>query len=104
MLAPAVARRLVNWFRRRDTHPEATLSAVVETLTPREREVLLLLAEGMQPEDIADKLYIGVTTVRTHIYRLRGKLDLRDRAQLVSFAYRAGLMRPGPSSPSSDRR
>ncbi|MFY1671017.1 response regulator [Plantactinospora sp. WMMB334] len=104
MLAPVVARRLVNWFRRRDTHPEATLSAVVETLTPREREVLLLLAEGMQPDDIAGKLYIGVTTVRTHIYRLRGKLDLRDRAQLVSFAYRAGLMRPAPTSPSSDRR
>jgi DNA-binding NarL/FixJ family response regulator len=94
MLAPAVAQRLVNWFRRRDTHPEATLSEVAGTLTPREREVLLLLAQGMQPADIAGELYIGVTTVRTHIYRLRGKLDLKDRAQLVSFAYRAGLMRP----------
>jgi Response regulator containing a CheY-like receiver domain and an HTH DNA-binding domain len=94
MLAPAVAQRLVEWFRRRDTQPEATLSEVVGTLTPREREVLLLLAQGMQPEDIAGKLFIGVTTVRTHIYRLRGKLDLKDRAQLVSFAYRAGLMRP----------
>jgi DNA-binding NarL/FixJ family response regulator len=94
MLAPAVALRLVNWFRRRDTQPEAALSKVVGTLTPREREVLLLLGQGMQPEDIAGKLFIGVTTVRTHIYRLRGKLDLKDRAQLVSFAYRAGLMRP----------
>ncbi|GLI01813.1 response regulator [Phytohabitans aurantiacus] len=93
MLAPAVAQRLVDWFRRRDTQPDTTLRKVVGTLTPREREVLLLLAEGMQPEDIAVKLYIGVTTVRTHIYRLRGKLDLKDRAQLVSFAYRAGLMR-----------
>jgi DNA-binding NarL/FixJ family response regulator len=94
MLAPAVARRLVDWFRRGDTEPEATLTEVVETLTPREREVLRLLAQGMQPEDIAGELFIGVTTVRTHIYRLRGKLDLKDRAQLVSFAYRAGLMRP----------
>jgi DNA-binding NarL/FixJ family response regulator len=94
MLAPAVAQRLVDWFRRRDTQPDATLGKVVGTLTPREREVLLLLAEGMQPEDIAVKLFLGVTTVRTHIYRLRGKLDLKDRAQLVSFAYRAGLMRP----------
>jgi DNA-binding NarL/FixJ family response regulator len=94
MLAPAVAQRLVDWFRQRDTRPEAALNNIVGTLTPREREVLLLLAEGMQPEDIAGKLFIGVTTVRTHIYRLRGKLDLKDRAQLVSFAYRAGLMRP----------
>lgn len=94
MLAPAVAQRLVDWFRRRDTQPEAALSRIVGTLTPREREVLLLLAEGMQPEDIAGKLFIEVTTVRTHIYRLRGKLNLKDRAQLVSFAYRAGLMRP----------
>ncbi|BCB75139.1 response regulator transcription factor [Phytohabitans flavus] len=93
MLAPAVARRLVDWFRRRDTPPEAPLDEIVETLTPREREVLLLLAQGMRPQDIAGKLFIGVTTVRTHIYRLRGKLDLEDRAQLVSFAYRAGLMR-----------
>jgi DNA-binding NarL/FixJ family response regulator len=94
MLAPAVARRLVDWFQRRDTQPDATLGKVIGTLTPREREVLLLLAQGMQPEDIALKLFIGVTTVRTHIYRLRGKLELKDRAQLVSFAYRAGLMQP----------
>jgi DNA-binding NarL/FixJ family response regulator len=94
MLAPAVARRLVDWFRRLDTQPDATLGKVIGTLTPREREVLLLLAQGMQPEDIAIKLFIEVTTVRTHIYRLRGKLDLKDRAQLVSFAYRAGLMQP----------
>lgn len=94
MLAPSVAQRLVDWFRRRDTQPEASLSRIVQTLTPREREVLLLLADGMQPEEIAGKLFIEVTTVRTHIYRLRGKLDVKDRAQLVSFAYRAGLMRP----------
>ncbi len=94
VLAPAVAQRLVDWFRRRDTQPDMSLHKIVGTLTPREREVLLLLAEGMQPEEIAIRLFIGVTTVRTHIYRLRGKLDLKDRAQLVSFAYRAGLMRP----------
>lgn len=92
MLAPAVAQRLVDWFRSRDTRPELALHREAESLTPREREVLLLLAGGMQPEDIARKLFIGVTTVRTHIYRLRSKLGLRDRAQLVSFAYRAGLM------------
>jgi DNA-binding NarL/FixJ family response regulator len=92
MLAPSVAQLLVNWFRCQTIQPETSLSEVVTSLTGREREVLLLLAQGMQPDDIACKLYIGVTTVRTHIYRLRGKLDLKDRAQLVSFAYRAGLM------------
>src|SRR5262245_22629512 len=88
MLAPPVARRLVDWFRRRDARPEVALGRIVATLTQREREVLLLLARGMLPEEIAAKLFIGVTTVRTHIYRLRNKLSLRDRAQLVSFAYR----------------
>lgn len=92
MLAPPVAQLLVEWFRRQTIRPEISLTEVVTTLTRREREVLLLLAQGMQPEEIARKLFIGVTTVRTHIYRLRSKLDLKDRAQLVSFAYRAGLM------------
>lgn len=92
VLAPAVTQRLVDWFRRPDTRREAALGRIVATLTAREREVLLLLADGMQPEEIAGKLFIGVTTVRTHIYRLRNKLSLKDRAQLVSFAYRAGLM------------
>jgi DNA-binding NarL/FixJ family response regulator len=97
VLAPSVARRLVDWFRCCDSRPDVALGRVVETLTQREQEVLLLLARGMQPEEIAEKLFIGVTTVRTHIYRLRNKLSLKDRAQLVSFAYRAGLMQAGPS-------
>jgi DNA-binding NarL/FixJ family response regulator len=97
MLAPTVAQRLVDWFRRRDVQSEVSLRGVVATLTPREREVLLLIARGMQPEEVARKLCIGVATVRTHIYRLRSKLDLRDRAQLVSFAFRAGLIQPAPS-------
>jgi DNA-binding NarL/FixJ family response regulator len=92
VLAPSVARRLLDWFRRRDSRPDVALGRVVATLTRREQEVLLLLARGMQPEEIAGKLFIGVTTVRTHIYRLRNKLSLKDRAQLVSFAYRAGLV------------
>lgn len=94
VLTPAIARRLVDWFRHRHAEPEPNLSRLVATLSPREREVLLLLAQGMQPDEIAGELFIGVTTVRTHIYRLRGKLDVRDRAQLVTFAYRAGLTQP----------
>jgi DNA-binding CsgD family transcriptional regulator len=64
----------------------------VEELTPREREVLLLIALGMSAEEVAVHLAIGIATARTHLYRLRCKLELRDRAQLVSFAYRAGLV------------
>ncbi|MGE5830479.1 MAG: LuxR C-terminal-related transcriptional regulator [Micromonosporaceae bacterium] len=94
MLAPAVAQRLVDWFRRSHVPPDAGLGKIVATLTAREREVLALLAEGLQPEEIARKLFVELTTVRTHIYRLRGKLDLKDRAQIVSFAFRAGVIRP----------
>lgn len=68
------------------------MQPVLTALTPREREILVLIAKGMSTEEIADELTIGNATVRTHVYRLRNKLELRDRAQLVSFAFRAGLM------------
>jgi len=92
MLAPQITQRLVDWFRRTDTQPDGLLRPVVAALTPRERQVLMMIGRGMSPDDIAEALTIGVATVRTHIYRLRCKLDLKDRAQLASFAYRAGLM------------
>jgi DNA-binding NarL/FixJ family response regulator len=94
MLAPSIAKRLVDWYRRRDEYPNDLLDPQLATLTHREREVLTLVARGMSTEEMAGELCIGVTTVRTHVYRLRCKLDVRDRAQLVSFAFRAGLMRP----------
>jgi DNA-binding NarL/FixJ family response regulator len=93
-LAPAIAERLVSWFRERRGRSEVRLEPMVESLTPREREVMLLTAGGHSPEEIARDLAIGVATVRTHIYRVRCKLGARDRAQLVSFAYRSGLMQP----------
>ncbi|TCO55614.1 response regulator [Actinocrispum wychmicini] len=93
MLAPQVAQRLVDRFRRLDAAPDQGLRPALAELTPREREVLASIARGMSAEEVAHELTIGVTTVRTHLYRLRTKLHLRDRAQLVSFAYRAGLMR-----------
>jgi len=92
MLAPQIAHRLVDWFLRSDTHAEKLLRPALAELTPRERQVLLLIARGLTTDEVADELAIGVTTVRTHVYRLRIKLKVRDRAQLVSFAYRAGLM------------
>jgi len=94
LLGPAVARRILDWYRTTDTPVDKALSPAVSRLTGREREVLLLTAQGLSVEDISNRLYIGVATVRTHLYRLRSKLQARDRAQLVSFAYQAGLMRP----------
>jgi len=93
MLAPPITQRLLSWLRKREMPPpEAVLQPAVATLTPRERQVLLLNAHGLSTEEIANELSVGVATIRTHIYRLRMKLQLKDRAQLVSFAYRAGLM------------
>jgi DNA-binding NarL/FixJ family response regulator len=99
MLGPGVAERMLTWFRGRNgesavqtTMPMGEMA--VRSLTPREREILLLTASGMSIDDIAHQLYIGPTTVRTHIYRVRCKLQVKDRAQLVSLAYQAGLMTP----------
>jgi DNA-binding NarL/FixJ family response regulator len=93
MLAPQITQRLLYWFREHDADPEIALRVALEAVTPREREVLRLVAQGLPPEEIARDLSLGVATIRTHIYRLRTKLGLKDRAQLVSFAFRAGLMR-----------
>ncbi|SDH31745.1 DNA-binding response regulator, NarL/FixJ family, contains REC and HTH domains [Lentzea fradiae] len=93
MLAPLVAQRLVDWFNHGGGQTEEPLRAVVTELTPREHQVLVMLAGGKSTGEIARDLAIGITTVRTHVYRLRCKLNVRDRTQLVSFAYRAGLMR-----------
>jgi DNA-binding NarL/FixJ family response regulator len=94
MLAPRVTKRLIDWYCRREHEPEERLQPFVGALTPKEREVLLLFAKGHSTDQVARQLSIGIATVRTHVYRLRNKLELKDRAQLVSFAYRAGLMRP----------
>ncbi|MFD8817105.1 response regulator [Streptomyces sp. NPDC059627] len=92
MLAPKVTGKLVCWFRSQGFGPAPRLDPQVESLTPREREILVLVGEGLPIEEIAAKLVIGVATVRTHVYRLRHKLHVRDRAQLVSFAHNCGLL------------
>ena len=92
ILTPEITHRLVDWFRRSSNHSDELLRPMLTELTPRERQVLLLIADSMTTEEVASQLAIGITTVRTHLHRLRAKLKARDRAQLVSFAYRAGLM------------
>ncbi|MGW5053347.1 response regulator [Actinokineospora sp. NPDC004072] len=92
LLAPAVTRRLIHRFAR--CAPVRVDTAAVACLTPREREVLVLMARGMSNAEIAAELVLGATTVKTHVGRVLMKLDLRDRVQAVVFAYEHGLVRP----------
>ena len=94
LLAPAITRRLVQRFARRD--PEAvTPHRDLATLTPREAEVLRLLARGMSNAELAATLHLSEATVKTHVARILGKLGLRDRAQAVVVAYETGVVSPG---------
>ena len=94
LLAPAVTRRLIGRYAKRIRPAEANVPAV-EALTPRELEVLRLIAAGLSNTEIAAALVIGGETVKTYVSRILTKLDLRDRVQAVVFAYRTGLVQPG---------
>jgi DNA-binding NarL/FixJ family response regulator len=94
LLAPSVTRRLIEDFSRArpgrmDTPPG------VDELTPREREVWGLLAQGLSNAEIAERLIVGETTVKTHVARVLMKLGLRDRVQAVVLAYESGIVTPG---------
>ena len=93
LLSPSVTRRLIAEFASRTR--EASSLPGVGDLTPREREVVALIASGLSNEEIARKIYVSQSTVKTHAARAMTKLAARDRAQLVVFAYQAGLVRPG---------
>jgi DNA-binding NarL/FixJ family response regulator len=95
LLAPTVTRRLISEFAR--LRPAAAPPSAVAELTPRETEVLRLLAEGLSNPEIAGRLVITEETVKTHVSRVLHKLALRDRAQAVVIAYESGLVRPGSS-------
>ena len=88
MLAPAVTRRLIARFSRAP-RPRANLPP---DLTPRETEVLRLLAEGLSNAEVADRLVVGEATVKTHVARILTKCAVRDRVQAVVLAYRSGLV------------
>ncbi|MDT7805613.1 MAG: hypothetical protein QOI78_9046 [Actinomycetota bacterium] len=91
LLAPSVTRRLVSEFARLPSGPVTRLDGV----TAREQEVLTLIARGLSNDEIAERLHLGIATVKTHIGRLLHKLAARDRAQLVIAAYESGLVRAG---------
>jgi DNA-binding NarL/FixJ family response regulator len=94
MLAPAITRRLIGRFARQ-LGADRDLAKRLERLTSRELEVLKALADGKSNAEIAETLYIGAATVKTHVSSLLSKLGLRDRAQAVVFAYECGVARVG---------
>jgi DNA-binding NarL/FixJ family response regulator len=98
LLSPSVTRRVID---RMATQPVVGLSgARLDELTPREREVLELVARGHSNREIAEEFVIEESTVKTHVKRILMKLGLRDRVQAVIFAYESGLTRPGsPTRP-----
>lgn len=97
VLAPSVTRRLLSQFAHQLPGPDRTdaeVDARVESLTRRERELLVEVARGLSNAEIAERLVLSEATVKTHVGRILGKLGLRDRVQIVVFAYETGLVRP----------
>jgi DNA-binding NarL/FixJ family response regulator len=98
LLAPSVTRRLISEFAR--LRPRTSpVSDPLSLLTPREIDVLRLVAEGLSNPEIADRLVVGDETIKTHVSRILTKLGLRDRTQAVVTAYESGLVQPRHPQP-----
>jgi DNA-binding NarL/FixJ family response regulator len=95
LLSPSVTRRVIDRMAEQPA-PDATSAERLTELTPREREVLELVARGLSNGEIAKAFVIEESTVKTHVKRILRKLRLRDRVQAVIFAYESGLTQPGP--------
>ena len=95
LIDPAATARVITSFAARRAPVVPPSPPELSTLTPRELEVLRLLAGGMSDLEIASELHVGDATIRTHVARTLRKLGLRDRIQAVVFAYEAGVVRPG---------
>lgn len=94
LLAPSITRRLIGRFTQRLAGDQQHIQRL-DQLTDREREVLLAIARGLNNNEIAETLFIGAATVKTHVSSILSKLELRDRAQAVVFAYESGLAQVG---------
>jgi DNA-binding NarL/FixJ family response regulator len=94
VVSPSVTRRLLDRFLGA-TGGQLRDASMLDVLTEREREVLVLMAQGLSNTEIARKLFLSEATVKTHVGRVLAKLDLRDRVQAVVLAYETGLVRPG---------
>ncbi len=95
LLAPSVTRLLIEEVARRPPVDPSVVAPGLVDLTERETEVLRLIARGLSNSEIADQLYLGEATVKTHVGRVLTKLGLRDRVQAVVVAYESGLVTPG---------
>ena len=93
LLSPSVTRRVIDRMAQQPT-PELADQTKLDDLTPRERQVLELIARGLSNREIAAALVVEESTIRTHVKRILMKLDLRDRVQAVIFAYETGVNRP----------
>jgi len=94
LLAPSAVRRVIEAFAM-TADPDPSLRTLASQLSPREVEVLRLVARGRTNAEIADALVVSVATVKSHVHALLRKLELRDRVQAVVFAYESGLVAPG---------
>jgi DNA-binding NarL/FixJ family response regulator len=98
LLAPAITRRLIEQFVRRPA-PGTSVPSELDELSERELEVLRLVARGLSNEEVAERLVVSRTTVKTHVANILQKLRLRDRIQAVVLAYETGLVQPGEDEP-----
>lgn len=98
LLAPSITRRLIGRFTR-SLAVEGAVADQLERLTDRERDIVRAVARGGSNAEIAAELFIGVSTVKSHVSSILTKLGLRDRTQVVVFAYEAGLVQPGDHEP-----
>jgi DNA-binding NarL/FixJ family response regulator len=99
LLSPGVTRRLISEFTRLKPPPDAPPAAALAGLTPRETQVLRLVAAGLSNPEIAAQLVVTEETVKTHVSRMLSKLGLRDRTQAVVTAYETGLVVPHSRNP-----
>jgi DNA-binding NarL/FixJ family response regulator len=99
LLAPTVTRRLIREFASQRPRTDSSRAARLATLTPRETQVLRLMAEGLSNPEIAARFVLTEETVKTHVSRILAKLRLRDRTQAVVTAYESGLVVPGCHEP-----
>jgi DNA-binding NarL/FixJ family response regulator len=102
LLSPSVTGRVIDRMAQQPT-PELAAEAKLDELTPREREVLGLVARGLSNREIATELVVEESTIRSHVKRVLMKLGLRDRVQIVIFAYETGVNRPAAAANPAPR-
>jgi DNA-binding NarL/FixJ family response regulator len=98
LLSPTVTTTVIDRLAR-EPEPDPAVGRRLRVLTPRERDVLLLIARGLTNAEIAASLQVEESTVKTHIKRIMSKLNLRDRVQAVIFVYESGMVRAGEAHP-----